>query len=168
MKQSATRFSPRPETGRDLRRVFGRFGTGVTVVTTQSDQGPLGMTANSFTSVSLDPALVLWSVAVSSKRHDAFVRCPHFAIHVLGADQSDLAQHFAAQGLDFADLDWAPGPNQVPNLQGCIATLHCETQAVQPAGDHSLVIARVLLADLPETNMPGLMFERGRFGQISG
>lgn len=164
---SQTPFTPSPETSRDLRRAFGRFGTGVTVVTVQSDHGPLGMTANSFTSVSLDPALVLWSVALSSKRCAAFVGAQHFAIHVLAADQTDLAQRFARQGLDFTADPWHLSPQGVPILHGCLAVFHCNTQAVHPAGDHALVIAQVDHAELPQDDRPGLLFERGKFGQLT-
>ena len=152
---------------RDLRRAFGRYGTGVTVVTTRTARGPLGMTANSFSSVSLDPALVLWSPARASKRHDAFATAAHFCVHVLGTDQRALADHFASQGHDFTGFDWSDGPEGVPTFSGCLATFHCDTYAVHPAGDHSLILGHVRHATLHDSDTPGLMFDRGRFGQFN-
>jgi len=150
-----------------LRRAFGRFGTGVTVVTTQSAQGPLGMTANSFASVSLDPPLVLWSPAISSKRHDSFTAASSFCIHVLGADQEALAQHFATQGHDFTGFDWTKGPGGAPSFPGSLAQFHCDTYAVHPAGDHSLILGHVRHIALREDGASGLMFDQGRYGQFT-
>ena len=158
---------PGPDTTDDLRRAFGRYGTGVTVVTIRTAHGPLGMTANSFSSVSLDPALVLWSPARGSKRHDAFATASHFCVHVLGSDQQALARHFATQGHDFSGFDWEDGLHDVPTFSGCLATFHCGTHAVHPAGDHSLILGHVQRATIHETQAPGLMFDRGRFGQFS-
>lgn len=168
MKKSLHHFVPASDDTSDLRRAFGRFATGVTVVTVQTPQGPLGMTANSFSSVSLDPALVLWSPGKSSKRHDAFVQAPHFAIHVLGADQQALADHFAANGDGFDHFDWSKGPNGAPTLAGCLTTFHCDTFAVHPAGDHSLILGQVTqCAYEPDRHAPALLFEQSRFGAFS-
>ena len=165
--RAMTSFEPSLETTPDLRRAFGRYGTGVTVVTALTDQGPLGMTANSFTSVSLDPPLVLWSPATGSKRHDAFVQATASCIHVLCDDQLDLAQHFAAQGHDFDGFDWHAGPNGAPTFEGCLATFHCTTYAVYPAGDHSLVVGRVTHASEHAGEASGLIFKQGRFGRFT-
>ncbi|MGJ8616507.1 MAG: flavin reductase family protein [Sulfitobacter sp.] len=157
-------FAPTRESALQLRSAFGRFGTGVTVVTTQTGAGPLGMTANSFSSISLDPALVLWSPAITSKRHDAFATAAHFCIHVLSADQQDLASHFASQGHDFEGFDWQEGPCGSPTFQGCLATFHCDTYAVHPAGDHSLILGHVKHAAERQGDGAGLMFDKGRYG----
>lgn len=153
-----------PGNSQALRRAFGRFGTGVTVITTQFDTGPLGMTANSFSSVSLDPPLVLWSAALRSKRHDAFATAERYCIHVIGADQRDLALHFATQGHDFSGFDWTPGPTGAPTLAGCLATLHCRRHAVHAAGDHSIIVGEVTHAADSEGSGAGLLFDKGRFG----
>lgn len=150
-----------------LRRAFGRFGTGVTVVTTQTAQGPMGMTANSFASVSLEPPLVLWSPAISSKRHDSFTAASSFCIHVLGADQEALAQHFATQGHDFTGFEWTEGPGGAPTFGGTLAQFHCDTYAVHPAGDHSLILGHVRQIALREDGAAGLMFDQGRYGQFT-
>lgn len=160
-------FIPHPTATTELRRAFGRFGTGVTVITVQAPQGPLGFTANSFSSVSLDPPLILWSPARSSSRHDAFATAPSFCVHVLGADQLELAQHFAGQAHDFSLFDWSKGPNGAPTFAGCLATFHCDTHAVHPAGDHSLILGHVRHAAVADSDAPGLMFDRGRFGQFA-
>ncbi|QUJ77214.1 flavin reductase family protein [Sulfitobacter albidus] len=149
-----------------LRRAFGQFGTGVCVITAQTDAGPLGMTANSFSSVSLDPPLVLWSAARSSARHDAFAQAAAFCIHVLRDDQGDLAQHFARQGHDFSGIDWAPGPADTPTLTGCNATFHCARYAVHPAGDHSIILGQITQAALQSGDRDGLLFKKGRFGRF--
>ena len=165
MENHMTSFAPGD--GAALRSAFGRFGTGVTVVTTQTDGGPIGMTANSFSSVSLEPALVLWSAALRSKRHDAFTKTRHFCIHVLAADQQDVAYHFASQGHDFTRFDWADGPNGAPEISGVLAQFHCDTFAVHPAGDHSLIIGKITHASERSGAGDGLMFDRGRFGTFT-
>ncbi|MFK7835286.1 MAG: flavin reductase family protein [Sulfitobacter sp.] len=153
-----------PADGQALRRAFGRFGTGVTIVTTQTAEGPLGMTANSFSSVSLDPPLVLWSAALRSMRHDAFVQADTYCIHVLGEDQQDLALHFATQGHDFSRFDWEEGPDGAPQLKGCLAAFHCTPFAIHPAGDHSMIVGEVKHAAQCPGSGAGLLFDQGRFG----
>ena len=160
-------FTPDSSRMQALRRAFGRYGTGVTVITTRTPDGPLGMTANSFSSVSLDPPLVLWSPSIASKRHDAFVTAQYFSIHVLGADQQDLADHFAGKGHGFEAFDWVEGPLGTPTLEKCLASFHCETYAVHPAGDHSLVLGHVKHAAELDGEGAGLMFDQGRYGQFS-
>lgn len=157
-------FAPTGDTAQQLRSAFGRYGTGVTVVTIHTAHGPLGMTANSFSSVSLDPPLVLWSPAINSKRHDAFATAAHFCIHVLSAEQHSIADHFASQGHDFDQVEWDAGPNGAPTLLGCLATFHCDTYAVHTAGDHSLILGHVKHAAECRTTGPGLMFDKGRYG----
>lgn len=166
MDKDMISFPPMRDDGAALRSAFGRFGTGVTVITTQTDAGPLGITANSFSSVSLDPPLVLWSAALNSKRHDAFVAAKHFCIHVLAENQAPLALHFATQGHDFSEFDWFEGPDATPTLQGALASFHCETFAVHPAGDHSVILGRVTHAAERRGSGAGLLFDRGRFGSF--
>lgn len=137
-----------PESGdetarRAFRSALGRFATGVTVVTTRSERGPIGITANSFASVSLDPPLILWCPARASRRFGAFAGAGGFALHVLGAEQEALARRFAARGDDFAGLAWHSGAEGVPLLDGCLARFECTTEAVHDAGDHAIVVGRV-------------------------
>lgn len=160
-------FAPAPERTLDLRRAFGRFGTGVTVITVDTAAGPVGMTANSFSSVSLEPPLVLWSPALNSRRHDAFAKATDFCVHVLGVDQFDIALHFASQGDGFDRFEWKTGPSGAPRLSGCLSVFHCATHAIHPAGDHSLILGRVQKVELDaESRVAGLLFDQGRFGQF--
>ncbi len=167
MENEMQSFVPDPTRTTDLRRALGQFGTGVALITVQTANGPLGMTANSFSSVSLDPPLVLWSVASTSKRHDAFAQAPAFCIHVLSAQQMDVAQHFAAQGHDFAPYPFDAGPNGAPTLHGCLATFHCDGYAVHAAGDHSIILGQITSAAIQPEENDGLLFKRGRFGRFS-
>ena len=171
-------FVPGPGQERALRDALGRFATGVTVVTAPAahaaDAGaqtapharPMGITANSFASLSLDPPLVLWSPARASRRFTAFATADHFAIHVLAADQIGLARHFAGPGAGF-DLPGiapgiAPGLGGAPLLPGVLACFECAREAVHEGGDHAIVVGRVLRASLRD-GAP-LVFASGRFG----
>lgn len=157
-------FVPSPATARAYRDALSCFGTGITVVTTQTDDGPVGMTANSFASVSLDPPLVLWSPAKSSWRHDKFVAAKHFAVHILGVEQKDLAQAFAKDPFAFDQCVWAPSDNGTPLIENCLSNFECRTEAVHDAGDHSIIVGRVILAYHREGT--GLMFKQGKFGRF--
>jgi flavin reductase (DIM6/NTAB) family NADH-FMN oxidoreductase RutF len=158
-------FSPDAENARAFRDALGRFATGVTVVTTLSDKGPLGITANSFASLSLDPALVMWAPGKFSRRFDAFAAAEHFAIHVLGAEQMDLARHFARDGLDFNLPDVTKGVGDTPLLAGCLARFECRRHALYPGGDHAIVVGEVLRVSTNEG--AGLSFFAGRYGAIA-
>ncbi len=163
-------FIPGPGTAHAFRGALGCFGTGVTVVTTMTATGPLGMTANSFTSVSLDPALILWCPALASRRHDDFAAARRFAIHVMARDQQALALRFSRQGDDFSDLDWhAPenGPeNAPPRLAGCLARFDCIHAATHDGGDHSIILGRVIR--VTHRAGQGLLFKRGQYGDFFG
>lgn len=161
-----TSFVPGPETRDAFRAALGCFGTGVTVVTTMSARGPLAMTANSFASVSLDPPLILWCPAKSSRRHDAFVAAERFAVHVMADDQYPLALHFARQGDDFDAIAWDASSDGPPLLQGALARFDCQHDAAHDGGDHTIVLGRVRQA----CYRPGLglMFKQGRYGGFAG
>ncbi|NRB35377.1 MAG: flavin reductase family protein [Rhodobacteraceae bacterium] len=161
-----TRFTPCAETARDFRDALGAYGTGVTVVTAMTADGPLAMTVNSFSSVSLEPPLVLWSPARESSRHDPFVNADHFAVHVMAEDQLALARQFASAGLNFEGVTWEPDANAVPALPGCLARFACARHAVHDGGDHSIVIGRVL--EVTSRPGKGLIFKRGQFGGFVG
>jgi flavin reductase (DIM6/NTAB) family NADH-FMN oxidoreductase RutF len=150
----------------ELRKALGRFATGVTVVTTMTPTGPLGMTANSFASVSLDPPLVLWSPARRSRRFPAFEAASHFAIHVLSAGQRPLAERFARSGHDFAGLEFEAGHGGAPLLAGCSARFECRHAAGYDGGDHLIVMGEVLR--LVEADVPPLIFHRGRYSALGG
>ena len=160
------RFVPSPATVRDFRAALSRFATGVTVVTCQSEMGPLGMTVNSFASVSLDPPLVLWSPAKASSRYQAFVNAPHFVVHVLGNDQEAVCQQFAKDGLNFSGLDVTEAEGGAPLVQGCLAHFECARDAIHDAGDHSIIVGRVKAAAARDGKP--LVFAGGAFGGFSG
>lgn len=158
-------FTPGPETARAFRDALGRFATGVTVVTARDGAGPVGITANSFASVSLDPPLVLWCPAKSSSRFAAFAGARHFAIHVLGADQRDLAAHFVRHGRDFAAVPFRDGPGGAPLLDHCLARFACRRMALHDAGDHVVIVGEVLGAAF-RAGEP-LVFSQGYYGSFA-
>lgn len=150
---------------RELRDAMGCFATGVTVVTTMTDLGPLGMTVSSFASVSLDPPLVLWSPARKSARFAAFEAASHFAVHVLSEDQQVLAETFAKSGIEaFDDLEFTLGVGDAPLLNGCSARFECSHAAGHDGGDHLIVVGEVL--KILESDKPSLLFYRGAFSGI--
>jgi len=127
-----------------LRRALGQFPTGVTIVTAAHGGQLLGMTANSFSSVSLDPPLVQWSVAKSAPSHDPFVAADAFAIHFLGADHRDLALRFGARNAEkFADIRHAAGVTGAPLLTELAPIFECRTWARYPGGDHTILVGEV-------------------------
>lgn len=159
---SPTACSPADDQ-RGYRRALGHFATGVTVVTAQAGSQLVGMTANSFSSVSLDPPLILWSIAKQSSSLPVFEQAGHFAVNVLAADQLDLASGFAKSGSDkFAGVAWLPGLGAAPCLSGVLATFECHKHQVIEAGDHLIVVGRVGSYRLFEHRDP-LLFVRGRF-----
>lgn len=158
------RFVPSPNTARQFRTALGRFVTGVTVVTCQSRQGPLGITANSFASVSLDPPLVLWSPAKSSSRHDAFVDAEHFVIHVLDRSQAKICQQFTKDGYNFGGLELSPDTSAAPIIQGCLAHFECRRFAAHDAGDHTVILGEVRGAATQDGEP--LVFSAGALGRF--
>lgn len=130
---------------RAFRAALGCFATGITVVTTRTPEGtPIGLTVNSFNSVSLEPPLVLWSLGLNSSYLEAFRQCSHYAVNVLAADQEAYSQRFAMmQGDRFADIAWTEGAGGAPLLTGCCATFEVANSNEYPGGDHALFVGRV-------------------------
>ncbi|WP_170557641.1 flavin reductase family protein [Ruegeria atlantica] len=130
---------------RALRDAFGNFMTGVTVVTTRDTSGtPFGFTANSFTSVSLDPPLLLVCPGKFLSSHDIFAECSHFAVNVLADGQQDISNTFASfKGDRFGRVTHRDGPNGLPLIDGALAQFSCETHQALPTGDHTVLIGRV-------------------------
>jgi flavin reductase (DIM6/NTAB) family NADH-FMN oxidoreductase RutF len=149
---------------RDLRNALGRFATGVTVVTTLTPGGPLGITANSFSSVSLDPPLVLWSPARKSSRFAAYEAATHFAVHVLARDQQALAEHFAVSG-SFDGVPHGSGAGGAPLLEGCAARFECRHAAQFDGGDHLICVGEVLRLD--QADRAPLLYHRGGYVGLS-
>src|SRR5215510_15027306 len=115
---------------RELRNALGMFATGVTVVTTvNSDGRPIGLTCNSFSSVSLKPPLILWSLSLYSPSLQAFLQAPCFAVNILAAEQEALSRRFSTPVKDrFEDLDWMPGEGGIPLIKGSAAHLQCRNE----------------------------------------
>ncbi|MEP4197893.1 MAG: flavin reductase family protein [Aliishimia sp.] len=151
---------------RELRDVLGCFATGVAVVTSVGDEGkPVGMTINSFSSVSLDPPLVLWSIGLKTPSRRAYATHSSFAINIMCAESKELSLHFARPSEDkFAGIDWREGHDGVPILDGALATLECTVQDRIVSGDHEIYIGRVVR--LGQKDGDPLLFHRGKFAQL--
>ncbi|MFN3576932.1 MAG: flavin reductase family protein [Tabrizicola sp.] len=137
--------APRTLDPRALRNAFGAFATGVTVITTrQADGTPRGFTANSFTSVSLDPPLLLVCLARTAHSAEVFAKSPHFAVNILAADQKAVSGLFASRAPDkFAQCAWTPGPADMPLIDGALASFSCANHQLVDAGDHLILIGRI-------------------------
>lgn len=165
MQDAMDHFRPGPESGRAFRGALSRFGTGVTIVTTAGPSGPVGITANSFSSVSLDPPLVLWSASRRSRRFARFAEAEHMAIHVLADDQAALCHAFASRADAFDAARWNAGETGVPLLEGCLARFECTRYAQYDGGDHAIIVAQVEKVSM-RAGAPLLVFG-GQFGQFA-
>lgn len=159
------------EPGQDLdlrafRNAMGGFATGVTVVTTMAGKTPVGVTANSFTSVSLDPPLVLICLGKSLGCVDAFLNAQHFAINVLRKDQEALSTRFATKGIDrFQDTDWQASPLRNPLIASALASIECAKHAELDYGDHTVFIGEVLRVKYATDGEP-LLYFGGQYRQL--
>lgn len=146
-----------------FRAALGTFTTGVTIITTRAGDGePVGITANSFNSVSLDPPLVLWSLAKNARSLAAFTGARHWNVHVLSAEQEALSGRFARQGEDkFAGLELDEGISKAPLLKDCTARFQCRTAFSYDGGDHLIFVGEVLAYDRSER--PPLVFQSGQY-----
>jgi flavin reductase (DIM6/NTAB) family NADH-FMN oxidoreductase RutF len=132
-------------TERQFRDALAQFATGVTIITARAPHGFVGFTANSFNSVSLDPPLVIWSLARRSRSLAIFEGALQYAINVLAHDQIDLARRFSRPHTDrFAGVAFRQGASDAPLLEGCVAWFECRHHALHPAGDHMLFIGEVI------------------------
>jgi flavin reductase (DIM6/NTAB) family NADH-FMN oxidoreductase RutF len=147
----------------DFRCALGAFATGVTVITAPRDDGGyVGVTVNSFCSVSLDPPMVLWCLKTKAYHFCHFESASHFNVNVLAADQLWLAERFAGRHADrFADVPHRLSASGLPLIAGCIAHLECRTHAIHPGGDHAILLGEV--DGLAISDRPGLVFHNGRF-----
>ncbi|MEY9841204.1 flavin reductase family protein [Streptacidiphilus sp. EB103A] len=154
---------------RCLRNVLGRFATGVVAVASvDPDTGRRsGLAANSFCSVSLEPALVSFCVARTSTSWPHIRAAGLLGISILGVEQREAASRLAVTGADkFRGMPWTLSPGGAPILEGALAWLECSLEAEHPAGDHGIVVARVLRVDAVQDGEP-LLFFRGAFGRLS-
>ena len=153
-----------PFTPDDFRASLGQFATGVTIVTARDADGRLvGLTANSFNSVSLSPPLVLWSLARQSTSMPGFLSAQHYAINVLAADQRLLAERFARKGIDrFDGTPWRPGLTGAPVIEGAVAVFECTHRSQHDEGDHIIFVGQVLHCRR-RVGAKSLVFHGGRF-----
>lgn len=151
----------------EFRKALGAFATGVTIITTRAADGsPLGLTVNSFNSVSLNPPLVLWSLANSAMSLPVFRAASNWAVHVLAADQEELSGRFARRGEDkFSGIDIENGIGNIPLLRGCTARFQCRTAFQYEGGDHVIFVGEVMAFDRSE-NAP-LVFHSGRYAHAT-
>ena len=152
-----------------LRTVMSCFPTGVTVVATRDAEGqPLGLTVNSFTSVSLDPPLVLVCINTNANSHDPLLAAGGFTVSILSGAQADIAARFATHPSEgrFDGVRWTPAPSGSPVLAECAAWLDCSIHEVVSAGDHTIVLGRADAAGW--TDQPALLFHRGLLGPVGG
>ena len=148
---------------RDFRAALGTFATGVTIITTRGRQGePVGLTVNSFASVSLEPPLVLWSQSLFAQSLAAFQEATHFVVNVLASDQVDLSRRFAgAHDNRFLDVEHIVPDHGAPVIAGCAAHFECRNEARYYGGDHIIFLGRV--ERYAYTRKPTLMFCHGRY-----
>ncbi len=151
---------------RQLRDVLGCFATGVTVITTAAEDGsPIGLVVNSFSSLSLDPPLVQWSIARQTPSYGAFRDHNAFAVNIMGADARDIALQFARPARNkFAGVRWEPGFMGVPLLSDALAFVECRTVDRLPGGDHEILVGQVQRCCSRQGDP--LVFYRGDFATI--
>ena len=149
-----------------MRDVLGHFASGVTVVTAQTPDGPIGFTCQSFSSLSLDPPLVAFAPARTSRTWSLLREIGRFCINVLAEGQDDVSQRFARTGADkFDAISWLPSPHGAPVLEGVVAWIDAELWAEYDGGDHTIVVAHVLDLGASAERRP-LLFHRGAYGLL--
>ena len=155
--------APESVTPLRLREALGRFATGVTIITCADANGErVGLTANSFNALSLDPPLVLWSLRLQSVQLAAFQRATSFVVNVLARQQLGLSRRFASKLEDrFDSGDWSAGIAGAPVLAGCVAVFQCDMVSQQDAGDHVLFIGRVV--SLSQQALAPLVYQAGHY-----
>ncbi|ANQ86979.1 flavin reductase family protein [Azoarcus olearius] len=152
---------------RNFRNALGMFATGIAVVTTRSPAGePLGLTINSFNSVSLEPPLIVWSLANQLPSRAIFENCEYYAINILAEDQEPLSRLFSRRSDDkFADLELDEGVGGVPLLRGCCARFQCRNTVRHPGGDHVVFISEVV--DFDRNELPPLIYHGGAYRRLA-
>ena len=132
-----------------LRKTLGKYSTGVTIVTSIDNDGiPIGMTVNSFTSVSLEPALVLWRIDKKQPSYRSFMNAEGYAVNILSKDQNNLCYKFASQLEDkFENIDWKTSENGFPLLKNSLAWFDCKKWNYYSGGDHQILVGEVTSFD---------------------
>ena len=153
-------------TPKDFRNALGGFPTGVTIITALGKNGQkIGMTVNSFNSVSLTPRLILWSIGKNTNCFDDFMAAKAFAVHILASDQKDLSERFATTGVDrFADIECTEGLSGTPILPHYSACFQCKTAQQYEGGDHIIITGEVL--KFSDNKLDPLLFYRGSYNSL--
>ena len=151
-----------------FKQAMGSFPTGVTVTTAYSRAGKVtGMTASAFSSVSLDPLLVMMCPARDSECFGSLTEAEYFSIHILGGDQEELAWQFAKPGIEKTlGLEINRGPCGAPKIEGCPAFLECRHYALYEGGDHGILLGEVMHIDLPDSDRPPLVYCKSVIGSL--
>jgi flavin reductase (DIM6/NTAB) family NADH-FMN oxidoreductase RutF len=149
-----------------FKEIMGNYPTGVTIVTTMDDLGtPVGLTVNSFASVSIEPLLILWSIDKKVSSYQTFCKTDRFAVHILAENQGDLCTLFATRGTErFANCVWGKSKHQLPIITGVAGVLQCKTYNRIEAGDHMILIGEVM--DLEKDRKEPLLYHKRKFGPI--
>jgi 3-hydroxy-9,10-secoandrosta-1,3,5(10)-triene-9,17-dione monooxygenase reductase component len=151
-----------------FRQVLGHFPTGVTVITAAADDGPVGLAVGSFCSVSLDPPLVAFCPDKSSTSWPKIEATGTFCVNILAEDQEDICRVFASKGADkFASIGWKAAQSGSPRINDVLAWVDCAIEAVHDAGDHSVVIGRVIDLEVGRDGEGPLVFYRGGYGRFT-
>lgn len=153
---------------KELRQVFSQFPTGVTVITTRTSEGqPIGVTASSFNSVSVDPPLILWSIDKGAHSLEAFKSCEYFSVNILSDQQILISNRFAGRGQDkFDGVDYIDGVGDCPLLPEALAQLQCKNWNIYEGGDHLIMVGEVVDYKITENTRP-LVFSQGSYSQAS-
>lgn len=150
-----------------MRAVLGHFATGITIVTASGDAGPVGFTCQSFTSLSLEPALVSINPSRDSSSWPLVRAAGRFAVNILPAGAQDLAVQFGKKGLDrFDGVSWRASPHGNPHLAAALAWVDCELHSEYDGGDHSIAVGRVQALSTAGPAIDPLLFFRGRFAAL--
>jgi 3-hydroxy-9,10-secoandrosta-1,3,5(10)-triene-9,17-dione monooxygenase reductase component len=151
-----------------FKQTMGSFPTGVTVTTAYTADGQVvGMTASAFSSVSIDPLLVLMCPAKDAECYSALTAAAYFSIHLLAGDQGPLAWQFAKSDMDKTEgLTLSQGPNGSPKIQGCLAYLECRHHALYDGGDHGILVGEVMHIELPDTDRDPLVYCKSALGRL--
>ena len=152
----------------EFRQALGMFATGVTIITAKASDGSLvGLTANSFNSVSLDPPLILWSLGLKARSLEQFKHCKHFAVNVLSAEQTDLAMSFSRSDANrFEGVDFKLSKDGLPIIKGCLAYFECSNRSQYVEGDHIIFVGQV--EQVSSGAGQPLIYQNGRFAGIAG
>jgi len=151
----------------ELRNALSQFATGITVVTTLTHcKEKVGMTANSFNSVSLNPPLVLWSIGKESTNYKEFIKAEYFAIHIMAANQQAISNQFAQKNRDrFINLKCSAGINDIPILPDFAACFQCSIEHLYEGGDHTILVGRII--DFENRDQDPLLFIKGSYAKLT-